>query len=65
MLVEHVVEEGDGLDGLSQAHFICQDTAVPPTDRVKEYSITLSYIYRAYSHVLHYSMLTFSRLFLH
>lgn len=28
VIVEHVIEEADGLDGFSQTHLICQDTTV-------------------------------------
>ena len=32
--VEEVVEEGDGLNGLAEAHLVCEDHAVPPTPGV-------------------------------
>ena len=35
VLLEQVAEEGDGLDGLAQAHLVCQDTAVPSADRLQ------------------------------
>lgn len=40
MLMEQVRQEGDGLDGLSQSHFISEDNTIAPEEKEEDTFLT-------------------------